>query len=85
MHITFPNSGQTALKLLCACSRVSPVRMESIARLELGSELLLATLMRTVLDAYQSRSMHHTEYLCFLLCTIALHLRYSGVPVCICE
>lgn len=53
LHVSSP-SGIT-VRLVCAKSRVAPMKPLSIARLELCGALLLSKLMRVVLDAYRSR------------------------------
>lgn len=61
-RVTSPR-GTIRVNLLCARSKVCPLRTVSLARLELCSSLLLAKLMRVVLDNF-SQKVEITEYYC---------------------
>lgn len=63
--------GETKLNLLCAKSRVAPAQTVSIPRLELCAVVLLAKLLRFVLETYKDRH-RFDEVLAFSDSTIAL-------------
>lgn len=53
MHVYFPKMDKTVMNLVCAKSRVAPSKsVVTIARLELCANLILAKLMRVVIDTY---------------------------------
>ncbi|GBP44896.1 hypothetical protein EVAR_24811_1 [Eumeta japonica] len=55
LHVYYPDDNRYALNLLTAKSRVAPLRNISLARLELCANLILAKLMRIIIDTYSSR------------------------------
>ncbi|GBP18864.1 hypothetical protein EVAR_20394_1 [Eumeta japonica] len=56
LHVYYPDDNRYVLNLLTAKSRVAPLRHISLARLELCSNLILARLMRIVIDTYSLTS-----------------------------
>lgn len=53
IHVYFPQYGHTLVNLVCAKSRVAPSKsLVTLARLELCANLILAKLMRLVIDTY---------------------------------
>ena len=55
LHVFCPDSNRTTVSLLCAKSKVAPVKTVSLARLELCGALILSQLMHTILETYASR------------------------------
>ena len=49
--VTVAESGERCSRLLCAKSRVAPLRRQTIPRLELCASLLLAELMEKVINS----------------------------------
>lgn len=64
-------NGNTVVNLICAKSKVAPLKVESIPRLELCSLLLLAKLMKIVLENYSDK-FHVEKYYCFTDSTVSL-------------
>lgn len=53
IHVYFPRLDKTVVNLVCAKSRVAPSKtLVTVARLELCANLVLAKLMRVVIDTY---------------------------------
>lgn len=75
-HCTYP-SGIVESRLLCAKSKVSPVRITTLARLELCAILLMSKLIKTVRDAYASR-IAIVDIFAFSDSTIALSWVHSS-------
>lgn len=55
LHVTDTN-GNTHVNLVCAKSKVAPVKVVSLARLELCAAVLLSNLIKLVYDTYRSRT-----------------------------
>lgn len=55
LHVYFPQTNKFTITLVCAKSRVAPLRCVSLARLELCGNLILAKLMRAIIDSYSHR------------------------------
>lgn len=53
LHITDP-TGDITLRLLCSKSKVSPVKITTLARLELCAALVLSKLVKLIYNAYNS-------------------------------
>ena len=54
LHITDP-FGNISVRLLCAKSKVSPVKVTTLARLELVAAVLLSNLVRVVKERLETR------------------------------
>ncbi|XP_049868141.1 uncharacterized protein LOC126368289 [Pectinophora gossypiella] len=56
LHVYFPDTNRTAVNLVCAKSKVAPSKtVITLARMELCANVILAKLMRVVIDTYSSR------------------------------
>uniref|UniRef100_A0A8D9DY12 Integrase catalytic domain-containing protein n=1 Tax=Cacopsylla melanoneura TaxID=428564 RepID=A0A8D9DY12_9HEMI len=69
-RVTFPD-GNVVVNLICAKSRVAPLKVESIPRLELCGVLLLANLMKLILASFSLR-YKIDSYFCFTDSTVVL-------------
>uniref|UniRef100_A0A8D8QLF9 Uncharacterized protein n=1 Tax=Cacopsylla melanoneura TaxID=428564 RepID=A0A8D8QLF9_9HEMI len=65
------SNGDSTVNLVCAKSKVAPLKVESIPRLELCSLLLLAKLMKIVLSNYANK-YELENYYCLTDSTVAL-------------
>lgn len=68
--VTSPD-GTVSVTLICARSKISPVKVESIPRLELCALLLLSELMKLVVDSYNYRYKIDNVF-CFTDSSVAL-------------
>ncbi|GBP98390.1 hypothetical protein EVAR_72628_1 [Eumeta japonica] len=55
IHVYNPEDNKHQTSLLCAKSKVAPLRIVTLARLELCAILILSKLLRTVIDTYSER------------------------------
>uniref|UniRef100_A0A8D8YXB4 Integrase catalytic domain-containing protein n=1 Tax=Cacopsylla melanoneura TaxID=428564 RepID=A0A8D8YXB4_9HEMI len=70
-------SGEIQVSLIASKSRLSPLRTESIPRLELCSGLLLANLIQSIVKTFHPL-VDMTQVLCFLDSTVALDWIHSS-------
>ncbi|XP_026736810.1 uncharacterized protein LOC113500286 [Trichoplusia ni] len=75
LHIT-DEVGNIVVRLLCSKSKVSPVKISTLARLELCAAVLMSRLVRIVLDTYRARTTISGVYT-FSDSTIALSWVHS--------
>lgn len=72
LHVSFPMAGKPLINLVCAKSKVAPSKtVISLARMELCANLILARLMRLVIDTYSTRCQISNIY-AFTDSTVAL-------------
>lgn len=76
LHVTDAN-GNTHVNLVCAKSKVAPVKVVSLARLELCAAVLLSNLIKLVYDTYRSRTAIN-EIFAFSDSTITLSWIHSS-------
>lgn len=77
LHVYFPDEDRFVISLMCAKSRVAPLRNVTLARLELCGSMILAKLMRIVIDTYSKRCKINNVY-AFSDSTVALAWIHSA-------
>lgn len=77
VKIESPNRPKPIISLVCAKSKVSPLKTVSVARLEICAALLMSNLVRRVIDTYSLRHPIANVY-CFTDSMVTLHWVHSS-------
>lgn len=77
IYLHIQSTTGTVVNLLCAKSRVAPLKSATLARLELCGALLLSKLIRSVITTYESRCKFN-RILAFTDSTVTLHWIHSS-------
>ena len=83
LHITDP-FGNISVRLLCAESKVSPVKVTILARLELVAAVLLSNLVRVVKERLETR-ISVSDLFVFFHCGTFLDPFVPASLVCFCQ
>lgn len=77
IYLRVRTANEVKINIICAKSRVAPLKSVSLARLELCAALLLSKLVKTVLDTYRARCSID-RVMAFSDSTVALHWIHSS-------
>lgn len=77
VYLYLDSNSEFKTSLICSKSKVSPLKVVSIPRLELCAAVLLAKLMKFVIDTYRSR-YNLTKIFAFSDSTVVLHWIHSS-------